>query len=66
MVVDLRLRTRRPDEDLQREGTVTTFVLVGHVPVRSCVSNPIEERMDLSLEKSGVLDELGQVASGSL
>jgi hypothetical protein len=64
MVVDLRLRARRPDKDLQREGTVNTFVLAGHIPVCPPASRLLQVRTDLHLEKSGVIDEPGQVESG--
>jgi hypothetical protein len=64
MVVDLRILARGPDKDLQREGTITIFVLAGHVPVGPPVPLLLQKWKNLELEKRGILDEPGHVEGG--
>jgi hypothetical protein len=65
MVVDLGLGTRRPDEDLQREGVVLAFVAMDHIPV-FFPSRLFQEGKDLSFKKGRILHKMSQEGSGLL
>src|SRR5215210_5505213 len=66
MVVDLGLGTRRPDEDLQREGVVLAFIAVGHVPVFFSSCRLFQKGKDLSFKKGRIVDKMSQEGSGLL
>src|SRR4051812_22934938 len=66
MVVDLGLGTRRPDEDLQREGVVLAFIAMGHVPAFFSACRLAQEGKDLSFNKGRILDKISQEGSGLL
>jgi len=65
MVVDLCLCARRPDKNLQGESMVLAFVPMGNIPVSFFASRLLQERVNLSLEKGGILHKMSQEGSGS-
>jgi hypothetical protein len=66
MVMDLGLRARRPDKNLQRVVMVLASIALCHVPVSFCTSRLFQVRANLTFEKDGVLHETDQEWSGFL
>jgi hypothetical protein len=66
MVVDLCLRARRPDKNLQRVDMVLASIAVCHVPVTCSASRFLQERANLTFEERWVLHKTDQERSSLL